>query len=402
MRSRAVILAGFLVLTVLTPIAAIRPSSASANHETLWGIYSTIYEDGDGLHYVGYLESYQHARVGSVVLTVDWPGPGLVIIASETVALDLQHVVNGGWIPFHVLETEDVSTRVTDYAWVTIESEPSGVVPVPGLDVEVPVLAGSVATGVVTNESVTVAATGVVVHGGMLGEDLYADSFVDTASSAVIDVIAPGESVPYTITFDADAPAGTGARVVAETTGDPYMTSWNNFFTDAHPLHYGRTEIIYLADEGITLGCGGERFCPHRLVTRAEVAVFLDRALELPDSGVDAFTDDTGSFAEQAINDAAAAGLVTGCAPDFFCPEDVVTRGQMAKMLVLGYDIAPAGDPDHFTDDDGSFSEPYNDALFEAGVTGGCSRWAPWYCPDRALTRLHTALLLHRSEHLAP
>ena len=41
-------------------------------------------------------------------------------------------------------------------------------------------------------------------------------------------------------------------------------------------------EIIWLADEGITSGCGGARFCPGDPVTRGQMATFLYRAFDLP------------------------------------------------------------------------------------------------------------------------
>jgi hypothetical protein len=402
MRSRSVVLAAVLGSAALMPSPTAAPAPVAAGGPASWAIYGRLYEDADGAHYVGYLESLQLFRISDVTLTVAWIGEGLATIATETVALDLQHVAPGAWIPFHVLETEDISGRVSDFPHTFITHEASDVVPVVGLDVATPLLEGRVATGSITNESETLTATDVVVYGGLLGESFLNNHFVDMAVSETIAEIAPGETVQYTITFDEDAPTGSGVRVVAETNSGPYMTSWTNYFSDIHPLNYGREEIIWLADERITEGCGRARFCPYRLLSRAEAVVLLDRALGLPGTTADHFADDDGSFAEQSINNAAEAGIVDGCGPSSFCPDGTVTRGQMAKMLVLGYGIPAATSPDHFTDDDGSFSEPYNDALFEAGVTTGCSRFEPWYCPDRALRRLHTALLLYRAEHLAP
>ena len=41
-------------------------------------------------------------------------------------------------------------------------------------------------------------------------------------------------------------------------------------------------DIIWLADAGITPGCGAGRFCPGEPVTREQMASFLARALNLP------------------------------------------------------------------------------------------------------------------------
>ncbi len=52
-------------------------------------------------------------------------------------------------------------------------------------------------------------------------------------------------------------------------------------FSDVGPGHWAVDWIEQLAAEGITGGCGGGRFCPDGLITRAEMAVFLTAAFEL-------------------------------------------------------------------------------------------------------------------------
>jgi hypothetical protein len=61
------------------------------------------------------------------------------------------------------------------------------------------------------------------------------------------------------------------------------------------------------------------------------------RALGLSSGGgTNRFIDDNGSVFETDINKIAAAGITKGCNPPsntWFCPEDRVTRGQMAAFL---------------------------------------------------------------------
>jgi hypothetical protein len=45
--------------------------------------------------------------------------------------------------------------------------------------------------------------------------------------------------------------------------------------------HWAFRFIEALADSGITAGCGGGSFCPDNTLTRAEMAVFLSKALGL-------------------------------------------------------------------------------------------------------------------------
>ena len=76
------------------------------------------------------------------------------------------------------------------------------------------------------------------------------------------------------------------------------------------------------------------------------MATFLTRALKLPEPRHDFFTDDDGTTHENNINRLAEAGLSQGCNPpdnDRYCPDQAITRAQMATFLARALDlIAPA------------------------------------------------------------
>lgn len=63
------------------------------------------------------------------------------------------------------------------------------------------------------------------------------------------------------------------------------------------------------------------------------MAAFLDRALHLPPTAIDHFTDDETSSFEASIDRLAASGITKGCTATTFCPKATVTRGQMAAFL---------------------------------------------------------------------
>jgi spore germination protein YaaH len=92
-------------------------------------------------------------------------------------------------------------------------------------------------------------------------------------------------------------------------------------------------DILWIAERGITTGCAEERFCPNAVVTRGQMAAFLARAFALPATARDYFTDDERSIFEGDINRLAAAGIASGCGSGRFCPTAAVTRGQMAAFL---------------------------------------------------------------------
>ena len=164
-------------------------------------------------------------------------------------------------------------------------------------------------------------------------------------------------------------------------------------FTDTagHPFAW---DIEWLRHAEITGGCGGGRFCPNDLVTRDEMASFLVRAFGLPASASNAFTDDDGSSHEGDINRLAASGITGGCAANRYCPRNVVTRGQMASFLARALRLAGAT-RDYFADDDRSAHQTDVNRLAESGITSGCGHGR--FCPLAGITRGQMAAFLHRA-----
>jgi glucose/arabinose dehydrogenase len=179
-----------------------------------------------------------------------------------------------------------------------------------------------------------------------------------------------------------------------------------SFVDDDDSVHEGNIEAIFAA--GITRGCNppvNDRFCPDDPVTRGQMAAFIVRAQSLPASDDDVFADDDDSEFEADIQALAAEGITRGCNPPAntnFCPDSSITRGEMAAFLVRAYDY-PASDTDRFTDDDSSEFEGEIQALAAAGVTLGCNPPAnDRYCPDDPVTREQMASFLARAEGLDP
>jgi hypothetical protein len=164
-------------------------------------------------------------------------------------------------------------------------------------------------------------------------------------------------------------------------------------FTDINTSKF-KNDIIWAWEEGITVGCSATRFCPDGLVTRAQMATFLVRALDLPATSTDYFTDDEGSTHEARINSLRAAGITVGCTATTFCPDGLVTRGQMATFLVRGYDL-PSTSTDYFTDDEGNTHEARINALRASGITSGCAPGR--FCPNGIVTRGQMTAFLHRA-----
>lgn len=154
-------------------------------------------------------------------------------------------------------------------------------------------------------------------------------------------------------------------------------------------------DILWMVAQGITSGCDANHFCPNQAVTRGQMATFLNRALGLPAASRDWFDDDNGSVHEDAINRLAESGVTGGCGTRAFCPNQSLTRAQMATFLARAYSLGNSP-TNWFTDDDGIVHEPNINRVAEARVTLGCG--GSHYCPWDAVTRGQMAAFLHRAD----
>ncbi|MPZ53975.1 MAG: hypothetical protein GEU79_14795 [Acidimicrobiia bacterium] len=173
-------------------------------------------------------------------------------------------------------------------------------------------------------------------------------------------------------------------------------------FDDVPCDHLFWGDVDWLAEKQITIGCNppvNSLFCPDDSVSRGQMAAFLTRGLDLPNSGDDVFTDDNGTVFEQDIQALAASGITHGCNPptnDHYCPGDPVNRGEMAAFLTRGLDL-PTSDDDVFTDDNGTVFEQDIQALAASRITHGCNPPTnDHYCPGDPVNRGQMAAFLRR------
>ena len=158
--------------------------------------------------------------------------------------------------------------------------------------------------------------------------------------------------------------------------------------------------IESLVEAGITAGCNaeGDRFCPSDPVTRGQMASFLGRALGWDPLEPATFSDVGASPHAGTIEALAQAGVTAGCSTDgdLYCPDEPVTRGQMASFLVRALDWDPI-EPASFVDLGDTVHAGAIEALASAGVTFGCVPEGDEYCPEEPVTRAQMASFLARA-----
>jgi hypothetical protein len=170
-----------------------------------------------------------------------------------------------------------------------------------------------------------------------------------------------------------------------------------DFFTDvpvANPF-YNHSALMSLG--GITLGCAPAAYCPDSVTTRGQMAVFLVRAVigsdEFSFSSTPYFADvPAGHGFFKWIQKLRELGVTAGCAPDRYCPDDAVTRGQMAAFVVRASLLITSADSFAFPAAPSFLDVPQGNGFFsyiqklkETGVTLGCA--VNQYCPNDPVTR---------------
>ncbi|CAH1213921.1 hypothetical protein PAECIP111892_03931 [Paenibacillus auburnensis] len=99
--------------------------------------------------------------------------------------------------------------------------------------------------------------------------------------------------------------------------------------------HWAKSAIDLLASKLIITGTSATAFSPSQQVTRAEFAALITRSLGLAKaSSGTTFSDvSAGAWYADAVQTAAAAGLITGYTDGSFKPSSPITRQEMAAIL---------------------------------------------------------------------
>jgi len=220
------------------------------------------------------------------------------------------------------------------------------------------------------------------------------------------------------IVFDAGPPGTTMALSVVETpsAGCPSAAGTATVqvdFLDVPPTHPFHDFVDTIARDGITAGCGVGNYCPDNPVTRAQMAVFLLRAEHgssyAPPACSGLFTDVPcpGGFAVDWIEQLSIEGVTAGCGGGNYCPDNPVTRAQMAVFLLRaehGSGYTPPACAGIFQDvacmPTPAFAVDWIEQLYAEGVTGGCSPSPLLYCPDDPNTRGQMAVFLVKALNL--
>lgn len=180
--------------------------------------------------------------------------------------------------------------------------------------------------------------------------------------------------------------------------------AWLADFLDVPEADTFHDFVEAIVRAGITAGCGGGNYCRNASVTRAQMAVFLLKAKHgqfyLPPDCTQVFDDVPcpSQFADW-IEQLVAEGITAGCGVDLYCPNNPVTRAQMAPFLLKAQHGSAYVPPDvcpTFTDVPcPSLFAPWIAQLVAQSITVGCG--GTNYCPSFPNTRGQMAVFLTKT-----
>jgi hypothetical protein len=124
-------------------------------------------------------------------------------------------------------------------------------------------------------------------------------------------------TVTYTVASHSDTSPRSGTITIASQT---FTVLQGAAFLDVPSNHPFYNEISKLSARGVTLGCGDGKFCPENIVTRDQIAPLLLRAKERasyvppPATGTDFAGVSAGYPFAAFIEELYARGIMSGCA----------------------------------------------------------------------------------------
>jgi hypothetical protein len=213
-----------------------------------------------------------------------------------------------------------------------------------------------------------------------------------------------GASVGVTVDTNSTGLARQGSISIGGSSVTVSQMATTQVFADVPPQAYYFDAVDKLEEQGITSGCSSTDYCPTNEVTRAQMAIFMVRAIY----GSNGFTAASqpyfsdvppSTFGFQWIQKMYELGITEGCGSGMYCPSASVTRAQMAIFIIRTRFGATATftypSSAYFSDvpSDG-FGFSWIQRMKLDSITSGCG--AGIYCPNGTVTRGDMAVFIMR------
>ncbi|MCG8485107.1 MAG: S-layer homology domain-containing protein, partial [Clostridia bacterium] len=149
--------------------------------------------------------------------------------------------------------------------------------------------------------------------------------------------------------------------------------------------HWARTEVDKWSEKGLLKGSNG-KFNPNNHITRAEMAVIIDRLMDYGETETNVFEDLSDTWYTEAILKNSRAGVMKGF-DGYIRPMDSITRQEAVVMISRAMEIEEKSGNTSFVDDSmiASWAKGYVKAFSDLGYISGMPDGS--FAPNRPVTR---------------
>ncbi|WP_301110294.1 S-layer homology domain-containing protein [Sporosarcina sp.] len=175
--------------------------------------------------------------------------------------------------------------------------------------------------------------------------------------------------------------------------------SQNQRFSDVDDAFWAKDEVMQLVEEGIITGYPDLQFRPDASITRGQAANVLANAIKTPVLPYQPVFADVGpeSVYVRGAMSAYQGQIFTGKPDGTFGTEDLLTREQMASVVVQAFHLEDTGTSVHFTDSN-LISESHKESvkiLKQHGISRGKADGS--FDPKTPVTRGTFSVFIHRA-----
>jgi hypothetical protein len=246
--------------------------------------------------------------------------------------------------------------------------------------------------------------------GALIATPVSPDGFYDPAAQVQLTATpAPGYQFSA---FSGDLTGSAGTQQVSMSVPRAVTGTFQTVpaaFVDVTPGDFFYDAANIMRARSITAGCSTSplKYCPQDNITRAQMAIFVVRAVMGGDtftfSNTPHFNDvSPSSFGFAWIQKLFELGVTGGCGNSLYCPNDIMTRGQMAVFITRARLGAAADSTFRYPSQPYFTDVPASDPLFKwiqrarfDSITAGCGS-GTIYCPNDPVTRGQMAIFIVR------
>jgi len=166
-------------------------------------------------------------------------------------------------------------------------------------------------------------------------------------------------------------------------------------FADVPATHWAFSAIEFLASAGIVNGRTDGNFHPNDSITRGEFAkiICLAAGLTPVTGGSASFSDTSGHWAAGYIEAAKTADLIGGYPDGTFRPNNLITRAEIAKLVVLGARFATDTSGAGFSDIATNWAKDFILTAANNGVVNGYTDGT--FRPNNHATRAEASVMVY-------